>query len=400
MPKPDELVGKFQPLNMSQEDGEKKNDLKTGVANFTKRMNRKLAAERTSEIMKMKDVNPMVPVNLISGIGKGEGRKIWKKSEIGTLSYLQKDLNIQIQESKIIHNPVGSVPINSMSELWGKVLMCDHRGDRLRFATENTLWNYEYSIEYQSKVLHSTPKNSLDMSLHSLVLNASLNYKGRIEETTKEIKNFKTNGFSKIGKFSHCSLTEKNFFMVTSRGIIQMWPNKGGLIIDINDTYPELDEEIPDDQIQWKELECRSFKAVSENLIYYCDAKNIYKVFLQSKDELFFADYVEKKTNLAGMKEYCSHDEAPAEDANDLRNSPTNSGKKKNRKAARQDGDEDFSGWRKDLVCSYELMDGDVTINGFDIHQDNMIIYLNNKDLDVFSGVSTMEDGQWKSNQF
>jgi hypothetical protein len=45
-------------------------------------------------------------------------------------------------------------------------------------------------------------------------------------------------------------------------------------------------------------------------------------------------------------------------------------------------------------------MDGDVTINGFDIHQDNMIIYLNNKDLDVFPGVSTMEDGQWKSNQF
>jgi hypothetical protein len=326
--KPGELLSKFQPMNMSQGDGEKRNNLKTGVANFTKRMNRKLAVERTSEIMRMKDVNPMVPVNLISGVGKGEGRKKWKKSEIETLSYLQKDLNIQIQESRIGHNPVGSVPINSLSELWGKILMCDHHGDRLRFATENTLWNYEYSIEYQSKVLHSTPKNSHDMSLHSLVLNASLNYKGRIEETTKEIKNLKTNGFSKIGNFLHCSLTEKNFFMVNFRGIIQMWPNKGGPIIDINDTYPELDIDTPDDQIQWKQLECRSFKAVSDNLIYYCNAKNIYKVFLQSKDELFFADYVEKKTNLASIKEYCSHDEAPAEDANDLKNNPTETPRK------------------------------------------------------------------------
>lgn len=193
---------------MSQGQGEsKKEGVKPGFANFGKRINRKLAAERTSEILRMKDVNPMVPVNLISGVGKGEGRKMWKKSEIDCLSYLQKDLNIQIQESKMSHNRAGAVPINSMDELWGNVLTCDHRGDRLRFATENTLWSYEYSLEYQSKVLHSTPKNSVDMSMHSLVLNASVNYKGRIEETTKEIKNFKTNGFSKIGNFTHCSLT-------------------------------------------------------------------------------------------------------------------------------------------------------------------------------------------------
>jgi hypothetical protein len=388
-------------MNMSQGTRDlKKEGLKTGVANFSKRINRKLAAERTSENLRMKDVNPMVPVNLISGVGKGEGRKKWKKSEIDTLSYLQKDLNIQIQESKISHNQVGSVPINSMDELWGNVLMCEHRGDRLRFATENTLWNYEYSLEYQSKVLHSTPKNSVDMSMHSLVLNASVNYKGRIEETTKEIKNFKTNGFSKIGNFTHCSLAEKNFFMVTSRGIIQMWPNEGGPVIDINDTYPELDEEISDEQINWKDLACRSFKAVSDNLIFYCDAKNIYKVYLQSKDELFFADYKAQIEDLAELGEYCSHDEAPEDNPNDLKNNPAKTGDKKSQKGSRGAEGEDFSGWRKNLVCSYELMDSDVRISGFDIYQDNMIIYMNNKDLDVFSGVSTMEDGQWKSNPF
>jgi hypothetical protein len=188
--------------------------------------------------------------------------------------------------------------------------------------------------------------------------------------------------------------------MVTDRGIIQMWPNEGGPIIDINDTYPELDAEIPDEQINWKDLECRSFKAVSDNLIYYCDSKNIYKVYLQSKDELFFADYKALIEELANVEEYCSHDEAPEDNGNDLKNNATKIDDKKNRKRSRSAEGEDFSGWRKNLVCSYELMDTDVRISGFDIYQDNMIIYLNNKDLDVFSGVSTMEDGQWKSNPF
>lgn len=325
----------------------------------------------------------------------------WKKNpeeetnkNKNAIKILKEKMKPQIYESKLMHKKMPSRKVKNLYNIWGTVINSDGRDKRIRFATNNALWNYEYEVEYTTRKRYTAEESQDDTSKSGLGISTAKKGKRFIEENIKKISGLKTQGQSIIGNFKICSFTEKNFYILNDQGIIQMWSNDGGPLVDVQSTLPQEAYEINDQKFPFELLEVVSFVAINDNLIFYCDRKNIYKVFLPTNNEYLWQEKIKKTAN--------EYDETNHEVYGEIHdNEPEDPEKQAELEKQKLDAKvllENAVIWKKELVCSYERIS--TLIDGFDICNDNMIIYNDHKDLDIFRNISKLETGNWRSEPF
>jgi hypothetical protein len=154
-------------------------------------------------------------------------------------------------------------------------------------------------------------------------------------QVIEKISDFVFNGRSIVGQFTHVSFTPTSTFAVDIDHIFYRWDNV--------EKYSEPIK-MWDDSATFSDRDGSKFvgiEAISDNLVYYCDEQEIRRGYLP------------------------------------------------------YDADCKEGNWDTQMIHNFGELG--LTITKFEIHNDDMLIYLNNADLYVFRSISTLEDGKWLS---